>query len=666
MADLWKTFGLTALQDDEKRLKEEAAYLTKEGFLAPPELVPKFSTEDPDADEAMNLVADGSRALDAGGLKDALDRFSAAVEKDPMNLQYRIYKAEVLYAMEQHQEAYQLINSCTLMKDVNQLLMLKGRILQAMELYASAEQAFLKAWEVSNSENEKALLMYQEVRAKRTFGKKLDLFPVQVKVDKISFRGLYASFDIEETGIKLLEDTPQVFCQKMDSKLKGHMACDGCGRDLLSAEDFLEYHVNDVPEDIQTQIEAKWPRVQVTPCPHCNEVFYCDQDCQEKSFVSHHRLLCKILNPQIIALLDETEKKLKEHAKKSPNFQGFGSVTDPLMMCRIWARIICSALDVRGSPIEEKDEAMERTKNEFSYVGTGQNGAIAAKCTTLREKLHEIFNNKFIDVHLAVDEKEFEARYFEINCNSQLFQPKSNYEMLLTHLGYEGNFLEASVKSLLKSTPPPPAVFSGLFELHHLLNHSCNPNCAVSSMGEHIKNKPGLKVFNRRPLKSGEELAISYIDESMPRKLRRQILHDAYDFWCLCARCTYEGDDATTCTQCGLEQSENEKKFLHCSRCKAAWYCSSDCQKKAWSRGHKEICRPAPKTGAKGKKAAPSYAKGQLADVWHFIYDDPMAAAVGLAGVSNILGIYRDDVDRDVGDDGENGVENNVNYDAVD
>ena len=43
-------------------------------------------------------------------------------------------------------------------------------------------------------------------------------------------------------------------------------------------------------------------------------------------------------------------------------------------------------------------------------MGTGQNGAIAAKCTTLREKLHEIFNNKFIDVHLAVDEKEFEAR----------------------------------------------------------------------------------------------------------------------------------------------------------------------------------------------------------------------------------------------------------------
>ena len=38
---------------------------------------------------------------------------------------------------------------------------------------------------------------------------------------------------------------------------QGHVACDGCGRDLLTAEDFLEYYVSDVPEDLQTQIEGK-------------------------------------------------------------------------------------------------------------------------------------------------------------------------------------------------------------------------------------------------------------------------------------------------------------------------------------------------------------------------------------------------------------------------
>lgn len=640
--DLWKTFGLTSLQDDEQLLKEEQNFLVKEGFLAPPQLVSKYG-EEPDPAEALDHVSQGSRALDAGCLKEALENFNLAVEKEPQNLQYRIYKAEVLYAVEKFQEAYQLINSCTLMKDVDQVLMLKGRLLQAVDLYASSEKAFLKAYEVSQHANEMALLVFQEVRAKRLFGKKLEKFPVNVQIDKISFRGLYAAMDIEESGIKLLEDTPQVFCQKLDSKLKGQSACDGCGRDLLTSADFLSVYVDaenddDIPEDLRTQIEAKWPRILLTPCPHCNEVFYCDQDCQENAFIKHHRLLCKMLNANIIPLLDETEKKLKEHARSANGIQGFGSVTDPLMLCRIWSRVICSALDVRGRPIDDANAAMERTKNQFSYVGTGQNGEMAAKCPRLIEKLHEIFNNKYIDVHLPITKEEFEARYFEINCNSQLFQPKSNFEILLTHLSYEGNFLDASVKGRVKKSPPQPAVFSGLFELHHLLNHSCDPNCFVSSVGEHIKGKPGLTVYNRRPLKKGEQLTISYIDEKIPRKMRRQILHDAYDFWCFCDRCVYEGDDDSRCTHCDAEFVKG-KKFQHCSRCKSAWYCSPSCQKTSWVRGHKQICKPQKKT-AGARPSAPSYAKGQLADVWHFIYDDAFASAVGLAGVSNLLGTY--------------------------
>ena len=37
---------------------------------------------------------------------------------------------------------------------------------------------------------------------------------------------------------------------------QGHSACDGCGRDLLTSEDFLEYFVSDVTEELQTQIEG--------------------------------------------------------------------------------------------------------------------------------------------------------------------------------------------------------------------------------------------------------------------------------------------------------------------------------------------------------------------------------------------------------------------------
>ena len=67
------------------------------------------------------------------------------------------------------------------------------------------------------------------------------------------------------------------------------------------------------------------------------------------------------------------------------------------------------------------------------------------------------------------------------------------------------------------------------------------------------------------------------------------MLYRSYNFWCQCLRCQFEGDGPTVCTECDRKASD-EKPFPKCSRCKQAWYCSTECQKKAWKRGHKKIC----------------------------------------------------------------------------
>jgi hypothetical protein len=43
---------------------------------------------------------------------------------------------------------------------------------------------------------------------------------------------------------------------------------------------------------------------------------------------------------------------------------------------------------------------------------------------------------------------------------------------------------------------------------------------------------------------------------------------------------------------------------LQCAQCKAAKYCSKDCQKRAWKAGHKRECVPAGVKGAKSSAAA--------------------------------------------------------------
>ncbi len=47
----------------------------------------------------------------------------------------------------------------------------------------------------------------------------------------------------------------------------------------------------------------------------------------------------------------------------------------------------------------------------------------------------------------------------------------------------------------------------------------------------------------------------------------------------------------TTCAHCGVSAA----KIMRCTRCKKARYCSVDCQKAAWAKGHKSVCKPVDK-----------------------------------------------------------------------
>jgi len=53
-----------------------------------------------------------------------------------------------------------------------------------------------------------------------------------------------------------------------------------------------------------------------------------------------------------------------------------------------------------------------------------------------------------------------------------------------------------------------------------------------------------------------------------------------------------ETDGQSLCANCGKEVQAGEK-FKQCSKCKAQWYCSKECQVEAWRAGHNKDCKRA-------------------------------------------------------------------------
>lgn len=102
-----------------------------------------------------------------------------------------------------------------------------------------------------------------------------------------------------------------------------------------------------------------------------------------------------------------------------------------------------------------------------------------------------------------------------------------------------------------------------------LLNHSCDPNAAIVFDG----NVASLKSI--RDIKEGEQVTVSYIDNTYKRAIRREQLRNQYFFECHCEGCeppdnNFTGRDSWQCERpdCGalIPEPLLKGEFL-CSKC---------------------------------------------------------------------------------------------------
>jgi hypothetical protein len=87
-----------------------------------------------------------------------------------------------------------------------------------------------------------------------------------------------------------------------------------------------------------------------------------------------------------------------------------------------------------------------------------------------------------------------------------------------------------------ESYPLPVAVGSGHYPTIARMNHSCDPNVEW----KFVNGTAEVELVALRPISQGEELFISYIDQTMDVSHRREKLRSLYGFLCECWRCITE------------------------------------------------------------------------------------------------------------------------------
>ncbi|KAE9019457.1 hypothetical protein PR003_g8070 [Phytophthora rubi] len=75
---------------------------------------------------------------------------------------------------------------------------------------------------------------------------------------------------------------------------------------------------------------------------------------------------------------------------------------------------------------------------------------------------------------------------------------------------------------------------AGCFPLGAMINHSCDPNCAVTFVPKTLE----MEFRAMRPIKAGEEITQTYVDVALPRRERHERLQRKYHFNCACTRCS--------------------------------------------------------------------------------------------------------------------------------
>ncbi|KAL5573268.1 hypothetical protein UlMin_022865 [Ulmus minor] len=309
--------------------------------------------------------------------------------------------------------------------------------------------------------------------------------------------------------------------------------------------------------DMKLPCSDKFPLPQMVPCAGgCGEVYYCSKSCAEADWELCHSLLCTgeksesvsrealveffqhanetndifILAAKAISSTILRYRKLKAiRREKAPNIS---SHTDLSLLFEAWKPISighkrrwwdCMALPVDVESSDEDSFRMQIRSLAFTSLQLLKAAIFEKECEPLFSL--EIYGNII--------------GMFELNnLDLVVASPVEDYFLHIDDLpDSEKKNAEEITRPFLEALGEDYSVCSqgtAFFPLQSCMNHSCSPNAKAFKREEDRDGQAIILAL--KPIRRGDEVTISYVDEELPFEERQALLAD-YGFKCRCPKC---------------------------------------------------------------------------------------------------------------------------------
>jgi len=193
---------------------------------------------------------------------------------------------------------------------------------------------------------------------------------------------------------------------------------------------------------------------------------------------------------------------------------------------RVWWEAIARPSDV---PPEEEAEFLQ----QFQDLASESSSLLALALPQVAQQFPVLFTPQVYGSIIGM---------FELNNLALVVDPPvENYFLHIDDLPEQekvaAQVVTQPILDMLDKDYDIPCEGTGFFPSQACMNHSCAPNTHAQKREEDKDGRAVLLAL--RPISVGEELTISYVDESLSLSKRRNALKD-YGFVCSCPRCIDE------------------------------------------------------------------------------------------------------------------------------